>query len=59
MVRTRTYVTEIADHPAVGRAHGEAFRDAPPAATMVEVSALIAPDLVMDADAVVAARAGA
>ncbi len=55
VIRTRMFVTDIADHPAVGRAHAEAFGDHPPAATMVEVSALIAPGLrvEVEVDAVV------
>lgn len=46
VVATRMYVTDIAaDGDAVGRVHGEVFRHVRPAATMVEVSRLIAPDL--------------
>ncbi len=50
VVRTRMYVTDIADHPAVGAAHRQAFGEHPPASTLVEVSALIAPGLCVEVE---------
>jgi enamine deaminase RidA (YjgF/YER057c/UK114 family) len=60
VVRTRIFVTDIEAFDAVGRAHGRVFTDIRPACTMVEVSALADPALVVEieADAVIGAGKG-
>jgi enamine deaminase RidA (YjgF/YER057c/UK114 family) len=55
VVRTRTFITDIGRFDEFARAHGEAFRGIDPTATCVEVSRLVAPELLVEieVDAVV------
>ena len=50
-MRTRIYVTHIAEWEQIGRAHGEVFRKIRPATAMVEVSRLINPEMLVEIEA--------
>lgn len=51
VIRTRMFVTDIARWAEIGRAHGEVFASIRPASSMIEVTRLIAPDLLVEIEA--------
>jgi enamine deaminase RidA (YjgF/YER057c/UK114 family) len=51
VVRTRMFVTDISRFDEIARAHGKVFRDIRPASTMVEVKALVDPELLIEIEA--------
>jgi enamine deaminase RidA (YjgF/YER057c/UK114 family) len=58
VVRTRMFITDVGRWQEVARAHGEYFRDIRPAATMIQVVAMVSPEMLVEieADAIIAAE---
>jgi enamine deaminase RidA (YjgF/YER057c/UK114 family) len=51
VVRTRIFVTDISQWEAVGRAHGDVFGEIRPACSLVQVAALVSPDMLVEIEA--------
>jgi len=58
VVRTRMFITDVSRWEEVARAHGEIFRDVRPAATMLQVVAMVSPEMLVEieADAIIASE---
>jgi enamine deaminase RidA (YjgF/YER057c/UK114 family) len=50
VLRTRMFVTDISKWESFGKAHGEFFKNHPPAASMIEIKGLISPDLLIEVE---------